>query len=151
MLFLLAGEAEKGGLLKQIHEVLPGYGDAFLLACLDSCGYKPERVIAQLLEGNLPRMSLLTLSMFILPLSVSHTLLLNLFPLYGVTINLRCSDQGLSLLLLLCSCLRFVLRDAQRLSTSQPTVYTTCFLNQNSTTARPQLVTLPVIGFQMPI
>lgn len=40
--------------MQQIHEVLPGYGDGFLAACLDSCGYNVERVIAQLLEGNLP-------------------------------------------------------------------------------------------------
>ena len=50
----LPGDAEKEQLLQQIHEVLPGYGDGFLLACLDACGYNSERVIAHLLEGNLP-------------------------------------------------------------------------------------------------
>ena len=50
----LAGDKERAAMLQQIHEVLPGYGDGFLVACLDSCGYNAERVIAQLLEGTLP-------------------------------------------------------------------------------------------------
>lgn len=50
----LAGKEAQGRLLRQVQEVLPGYGDGFLAACLDAAGQDAERVIHQLLEGTLP-------------------------------------------------------------------------------------------------
>ena len=40
--------------MDQIQEVMPGYGEGFLIACLDAAGQNAERVIHQLLEGTLP-------------------------------------------------------------------------------------------------
>lgn len=37
-----------------MREVLPGYGEGFLAACLDAAGQDSERVMHQLLEGALP-------------------------------------------------------------------------------------------------
>lgn len=50
----LAVSAKQEASLGQIREVLPGYGDGFLVACLDAMGQSTELVIHQLLEGSLP-------------------------------------------------------------------------------------------------
>ena len=56
---LCVAEAEKREQLAKIHEVLPGYGDGFLTACLHAAGGDSARVITQLLEGSLPGTTLL--------------------------------------------------------------------------------------------